>query len=293
MFDLPWYAYALLSAACAPFIVLLEKRGVTREQPVRFTTGVTFVGALVSVPFLPFVAWELMTPGLYLLIALVALLSGLGCAITSIAMRNLEAGEVSAILALTPAVTTLAALVALGEVPSTLALLGVGIIVIGLIILELPRLKGLFSRMHPTHALGYVGLALCAVVVYTGSALADRVTLASGQVSPFDFIVVTQVVLGAMFFVVSLARSKERFAFVGAIKRQPVTIGALVLIEFVARVLYSRAVSVAYVGLVASLKRVNVIITIILAGRFFHEQGIARKLIAATFIIAGVVAIIL
>lgn len=291
-FELPWYAYALLSAVCTPFIVLLEKRGVTREQPVRFSTGVMALGALVSAPFLPFVAWERMTPELYLLIALVALLSGLGCLISSVAMRNLEAGEVSAILALTPAVTTLAALAALGEVPSVNALLGVAVIVIGLVILELPRLLGLFGRMHPTHALGYVGVALCAVAVYTASALADRVTLASGLVSPFDFIVVTQVAMGVIFIAAALMRSKERFSFMGAMSRQPATMSALVLIEFVSRVLYSRAVALAYVGLVASLKRVNVIITILLAGRLFHEKGVARKVFAASLILAGVVAII-
>ena len=291
--DLPWYAYALLSAACAPLIVLLEKRGLTKEQPVRFTTGLTVLAAVVSALFLPLVAWESMSPGIFGVIVFVALFSALGCALSSIAMRHLEAGEVSAILALTPAVTTMAALFLLNEVPSTSALMGVGVIVFGLIVLEFPRLAGLFDRLHPHHALGFVALAFVAVGVYTTSALFDRIALSSGEVSPFDFIVVTQVLMGLMFMTVSLLRPRERFSFLGALKRQPATIGGLVAIEFLSRVLYSHAVSLAYVGLVASLKRVSVIATIILAGRFFHEEGVARKVFAASLIIAGVTAIIL
>jgi len=291
--EIPWYVFAFLSAACTPAISLLEKRGVNREAPIRFTTGVTILSALLSALFLPFVAWESITAPLFGVIGLVALFSALGCAFTAVATRKLEIGEISAILALTPALTTLLALVFLNEVPSPLALGGVAVIVAGIVILEWPRLLSLFGRLQVPHALVYVGIGLLAVLTYSISALGDRIALASGALSAFDFIVIIQVMMGVMFLIVSLLRPRERFSFVAAIKRQPITTLSIVGIQFLSRVLYSRAVALAYVGLVASLKRVNVVATIVLAGRLFHERGIVRKLVSVTFILAGVAAIIL
>jgi drug/metabolite transporter (DMT)-like permease len=291
--ELPWYVFALLSAACTPAITLLEKRGVSREAPIRFTTGVTILSALVSAAFLPFVAWESITAHLAGIIVLVAVFSALGLAFTAVATRNLETGEISSILALTPALTTLLAITFLNELPSPLALAGVAVIVLGIVILEWPRLLGLFNRLPASHALVYVGLGLLAVLTYALSALGDRIALASGAVSAFDFIVIVQVLMGIMFLAVALLRPRERFSFVSAIKRQPVTTLSIVGIQFLSRVLYSRAVALAYVGLVASLKRVNVVATILLAGRIFHERGLVRKLVSITCILAGVTAIIL
>lgn len=293
MLELPWYVFALIGAFFVAISAVVEKKILIHDEPLHFSGSVVTVGAILSLPFLFFVEWNRIPTESFIFLYAISFISTVSFSLTSFSMRRLEAGELSSIMALVPAVTALLAYLVLGESLSSKGIFGIGLIVVGLLILEFPRLRAeMRSKKNKTQLL-YVGLALCAVTLYGVGSLMDRYALTQYSIRPFDYIVVTQTAMLGNFFILSLLRGKKDKLLSSSFSRQPLKVTGVAALLFLSRFFHATAISMTYVALANALKRTSVIFTIILAGSVLKERGIWHKLFAATIIIVGALALIL
>lgn len=287
----PWYVYALGAAFVVAVAAVLEKKILSEETPVHFSFAITVVGGLLSVPFLFFLPWEALS--LYELSLIGVVAAATACAFWLVAKgtKVLDAGEISALLATTPAAIALFAFLFLGEALTRIQTLGILLVVSGLLVLELPHLVQMLRRKN-LRELFFIGLVSVAVVVYACTSLIDRVALTTFGIHPFHFIVLTQTMSMLIFAFVELAVSRGSLAAFGPFLRSPIKVLSVAILLFLSRVFYAQAVALVYAALASSLKRTGTIFTILLSGAFLKEKGLPRKLVAAAAIVLGAIALI-
>lgn len=287
----PWYVYALSAAFVVAVASVLEKKILDREAPVHFSFAVTVVGGILSVPFLFYLPWETLTLYELSLIGVVSAASASAFWLVAKATKVLDAGEISALLATTPAAIALFAFLFLGEALTPIQTLGMVLVIAGLLVLEFPHLMQMFRRKK-LGELFFIALIGVAVLVYAGTALIDRVALTTFGIHPFHFIVLTQSMSMVVFGFVELVVSRGSLAAFGPFLRSPIKVLSVAVLLFLARVFYAQAIALVYAALAAALKRTGAIFTILLSGAFLKEKGLARKLAAAVAIVLGAIAVI-
>lgn len=290
--DLPWYVFALLGALLVGLAGTLEKKVLVREAPMHFSLASSALIGVLSLPFLPFVAWEQLSTGILLALYALSVISFTSFCLVAFALKRLEAGEQGLLLALSPAVTALAAFAILGETISVHASLGIGLIVAGLILLELPHLRTFFSGLENKSKLLALVATGVAVGLYAVGSLSDRALLAGYGVRPLDLIVVTQVFIlvnGAVLWAFLRRHQSLSLSFEG----QTLGVTGFAVLLFGARLCYAFSVASVFVALAVALKRMSVIVTIFSANAYLHERALGHKLIVAGLMLAGGLLIVL
>lgn len=291
-FDIPWYVYGLLAAFFVSLASIFEKKALQHDEPLHFSAASLAVIGLLSLPFLLLVDFAAMTPRTLLIMYVISVIATVAFFLVAYSLKRLDAGEQSLVLALTPATTALFAYVLLQEALTHTATIGLLFVVAGLITLEYPSLKRTGERSFHRKLIPLL-LSFGAVLCYSGSAMFDRILLRDGSVSPFNFIVITQVMMFANFFVLSLFKRKDPKLYSSSLSREPLKIVLFSVLIFAARVMQSNAVAIAFVALPATLKRVGALFTVIFAKFYLKEKNIGHKLFAGAIILAGVVLIVL
>lgn len=291
MFDIPWYVFALLSAFFVALASVIEKKVLVHDEPMHFSLSAVVILGILSLPFLFFIPWNNLTLEMLGTIYLISILAFVAFALVAYSLKRLEAGEQSLILATTPVVNAFFAYVAIAEELTRYAFLGLCLIVAGLIVLELPRLKGRTSTLKAKFA--PIGLSFLAVCVYAGSAVLDRVVLKTHLVSAFDFIMLTQSFMLLNVLVIYGVQGKITKDILTSFFKKPFHLAFFSLSMLMSRLLYAQSVSMAYVALTAVLKRTGALMTIFMARSYLHEKHLGHKLLAGAIVILGVLLVIL
>ncbi|HYD93173.1 MAG TPA: DMT family transporter [Candidatus Paceibacterota bacterium] len=293
MLEIPWYVFALLGALFVSFASVFEKKVLIHDEPLHFSASSSALIGILSLPFLFFVDWSAIPSIAFLIMYGVSILAMLAFCLVAFSLRALEAGEQTLILALTPAVTALFGFLFLGETLSTQAFLGLILIVVGLIVLEFPSAKaGLHSHAF-RKKLVPIFLAFGAVVVYSLSAVGDRIVLGHYDVDIIDFLMIVQVMALANFLVLSWFDRSHKKLLTSSFRRHPMQVATFSILLILSRLMHSQAVSMAYVALAAAIKRSGALFTIVIARTYLKERSVGHKLLAGGIILAGVLSIIL
>lgn len=293
MFDIPWYIFALLAAFFVALVSVFEKKVLVHEDPLHFAGSTTFIVGLLSFPFLFFVDWESISLSSFLSIYAISLLAAVAFYTTSVAMRGLEAGELSIILALTPAATAVFAFLTLGEALSPQSMVGIGVIIFSLMVLEFPSLWKSRTTKRFNKKIHYILVAFFSIFVYACSAVLDRVVLGHAGVRPVDFLAIVQVLALFNFSVFSFFRPVRERLLTKTFTHAPFKMIAISILLVLSRLMYSHAVSLAYAALAAVLKRTGALFTIVLARSYLKEHGVGHKLFVAGIMLLGVALIVL
>lgn len=292
LFDLPWYVFALLGALLVGLAGTLEKKVLVRDAPMHFSLMSSALIGVLSLPFLPFVAWDTLTPPILLALYGLSVTSFTGFFLVALALKRLEAGEQGLLLALSPVFTAGAAFLVLGETLSLSASLGIALIVIGLVVLELEHVQTILRGLGDKAKTLALLATLVALTLYAVGSIADRALLTTYGVRPLDLIVVSQVfILGNVALLWTFLRRSQTLAF--SLNGQPIGITSFATLLFVARLCYAFSVANVFVALAVALKRMSVVVTIFSANAYLHERALGHKLIVAVLVIAGGLLVVL
>src|ERR1035437_9793221 len=135
----------------------------------------------------------------------------------------------------------------------------------------------------------YIGLAL---LLFTASSILDKVLLGRYKMPPNAFMAFQQVFYGIVIGAVYLFSSK--------IKRNPlnsfdkkVWFWIILIAVLTAGYRYTqiKAIKIAPVSLVLSVKRISVFIAVIIGGKMFNEKNLLKKALATAIMVAGAIMI--
>lgn len=192
-------------------------------------------------------------------------------------------------LAFTPLFLVVTGSIALGELPDTLGIVGIVLIVVGAYVLNLDRLREGF--LGPVRSIARERGSLLMLIVaalWAISATADKVALLNS--SPFFFLVIFHLLFPVLYFpilrVKAIGRTRQLLSEAPALLAFAF-LGALMLL------FQMPAIRLTLVSYVIAIKRAGMIFSILLGYFFFGERQLKVRLAGASLMVAGVGCILL
>ena len=284
----PWIIFILIATVFTAFESLISKKILSKEHAMEFTAVFGLFFLLVCSPLFFFLDYNLINFDSLLLIFIATFLSVAGAIYMHKSMRHTDVGTVMSLWVLGPIFVVLFAFIILGEKLSYIQMAGIGLLIIGAYILESKNHQKLFDPFKMLVKKKYLRYVLIALVIYGFSAVISRYVLSNLGMQVEAFIAFT-----ALFYAFFSFSALNLFHNgLKGMKNGIKNVGWLVLIIAVFSLLTSfyqaKAIALAPVGLVLTVKRLATLIVILLGGEMFHEHRIMRKLISAVIMIIGV-----
>jgi drug/metabolite transporter (DMT)-like permease len=271
---------AVAAVAHAAWNVAIKRAG-TRGAGFLWLTFL--VGTVV---FLPFGVWSLHNEQVDLVRWLwLAVVSGaLQVIYFFLLQTGYRAGDVSIVYPLArgtgPLLTVVFAMILLGERPGPLALVGAGVVIVGVVITgSAGRTAAGGSRRAGVLFGLIIGVLIAAYTLWDGAAVTvggmPAVGLYWGSVL-------------AQFVLLTPAALRERSRLVGTAKQHWIAILVVGILAPLAYILILRAIELAPVSLVAPAREVSVVLVSVAGWLFFREPHPAWRFFGAAIVLAGI-----
>jgi drug/metabolite transporter (DMT)-like permease len=285
---MPWFVIATISALLSAAAAVGEKKTLHRIEALEYS----FLLSIFVFLFSLWIPWRVDVASLNINALLIIFAKSIFAAFGFLfVMKALERGEISStmpILALSPGVTALLALVTIHEGLRSIEWLGLGLMTLGTYVLEVrPKQSVLDPFKALLTAAGSKFLA-GALLVYAVSGVADKFLISSMRVPPM-----TVVFFQHLFFCLLFGTTllwKRRLSFTALISHSKNAWGLLLVVAFLTigyRTAQLDALVYAPVGLVLAVKRTSVIYATLIGGRYFGEKRLFVKFLAACIIVAA------
>lgn len=185
-----------------------------------------------------------------------------------------------------PMLAALAAIVFFGERPSTLALIGIGLIIVGVFTIS-GGVRGLTSAMTPRIAIGYGLLTGVLIASYT---LLDKFAVATLMVTPLVYDWLSN--MGRAVIMTPLAWRRRDEIRGQWIAHRGAILGVAVMSPL-AYILVLTAMTFTPLSYIAPAREMSILVGVVLGARFLAEGELVARLAGAAAIVAGVVALML
>ena len=284
-----WLILAFMSAVFSAVSTIFEKKSLFSLDALNFSYIVSIITLVFSVPF--FFAIPQAPSGISLLILFIkTVLAAAAFLFVMMSLKNLELSEALPLLAVSPAFVAVLAFLFIGDELVAKEWIGIFLIVAGTYVLELKKQNGSIFDPFKTFLKSpkYVHV-LTAVILFTITALMDRILLKNFKLPPYTFMAYQQLFY-ALFFVFVVASKRRNLSIpFKTLNRETFILILLVAgLTIIYRYTQIEAVKLAPVALVLAVKRLSVLIAIIVGGRLFKENNVWRRVIATIIILAGI-----
>lgn len=288
---IPWYVYALLSSFTATFMFIIRKRALSYFHSFQFESARTLSELCIVLLLFPFINLS-MDFWAYILIYLMSLLAVIAIFLQSKALKLLDLSIVSPMRSLKAAFVALFAFLILNESISLQNFFGIGIILIGVYLLEadkhfddiLKPFKLLFSSSGSIYLIS-------AIVIFSITSIFDKFVL-NTYTDPISLAFFIWIFIGINFNIVHAIFYGFSDTINCIIKKPFLPIGAAFFSIITIIFAYS-ALELAYVSLVTPILMLSTLFMIFFGGKFFHEENLLYRLVISAFMIIGTILIVL
>jgi drug/metabolite transporter (DMT)-like permease len=284
-----WFFYAIIGAFFGSLSTIVEKKTLERVHATDFAVALSFVAALITLPVLFLKPWTGVTPLLLGGIALNAILAATAYLLVTKSMRHMLISVSSPLLLLSPFATALLAYVFLHEALSRFQIIGIGMIIVGLYILETDRLarwRDFFAHLFGSK---YSLYTLVGVVLYAFAALIDRTILGYLHIDPLLYLALAQLCVAVNMAVIAhVFRGRNFTSSIRTVGFDLRWVVIIALFTSAYRLLEAYAMALAAAGLVIAVKRSAVLFTTVIGGELFRDDHLLRKSVACAVMISGV-----
>ena len=217
------------------------------------------------------------------------LLLGLGSGVLQIAyfltlQRGYRLGDVSIVYPLArgsgPLLSVVFAIILFGERPGVLALVGAGIVVVGVVVIGLAGGRGRLRANRAGILFGLlVGVTIAAYTLWDANAVAQN------HLPPLGYFWVTILVQLIAFAPFALRRRSETLAIARSHWRSVIVVGILSPLAYV---LILFAFTLAPVALVAPAREVSVVLVALGGWLLFKEPHPGQRIVGAVVVLGGI-----
>ncbi len=284
-----WIVFSLLSAFFhASRLAVTKRLSFTFSAPA-LTLYVNLASLVVT---LPLIIWNHDFPihdHRYVAAVLVGgMLSGLGGWSLTHAIRVSEISLVGPVITLTPGFVILIEWLITRELPSSMGLLGIALLLVGGYVLTIDR-----ARLHWYTPLVRMfrdpgsRFALIAAACFAAATTLGRVGITLSD--PLSFAVMVSLVNPVMLFVLFSVRDRAfyREAFNGNLRREARPLLYLGLLFALMRIADQIALSLTLASYAMSVKRTAGMFSVLLGRLLFNERHIPEKLIGSAIMLIG------
>lgn len=289
---MPWYLLALASALFIGFYEISEKKALIKEHSFDFLAAASLLMLFISLPILVYGEVAVLSRSELLLVFIGSIFTVSLYIFAARALRHLDISEFSPLMNLSPLFLFFISWMFLGELPSSINILGILFIVFGAYFLELKK-HDWFGPIKRVRENKYVHFIILGMLFAGMSALMDKVILSSG-INVDSLYFYKRLITALMLIVISSLFFNGIWDVLRVYKRSFLWVFLAAISYMLADYTYFIAVAspVALVSLVIPVKRTSTIVSTILGGESFGEKHLMHKAIAALIMIFGVFFII-
>ena len=274
------------------FESLISKKILSKEHALEFTAVFGLFFLFVCSPLFFFIDYSLITFESLGLVFLATLFSVMGAIFMHKSMRHTDVSTVMSLWVLGPGFVAISAFFFLGEKLTYMQMSGIGLLIIGAYILESKNHQKIFDPFKMLFKKKYLRYVLISLFIFAFAATMDRYVLSTLNMQVESFIA-----FSALFYAFFSFTTLNLFHNgLKGMKNGMKNVGWLVLIIALFSLLTSffqaKAIALAPVGLVLTVKRLATLIVIVIGGEMFHETHLLKKGISAAIMIAGVLLIV-
>lgn len=281
----PVTAAIVLAAAVAHAAWNLASK-YKRGDTVLFVAAYTIASAVICLPLAIGAAVTGSQPITWTLLASAGVSAILHLAYSLTLQAGYDRGDLGVVYPIArgvgPLLTIILAILVLGERLTMLAIVGALVILTGILVVT----GNPFHRAggSPFQGIAWGAATGAMIAAYT---LWDAFVIGSIGLAPVSYYAGT-LLIQVVFMAPAVIRRHTAFANALRVNRAP--IAAVAVLSPLAYILVLTAMQTAPVALVASLREASIVIGALLAWRLFGEGHLARRLIGAVIVLAGIAA---
>ncbi len=270
-----WFTIAFISALFSASAAISQKKILFKLEALEFSFLLALFNLALSLPFFFFVDFSSLQFYNLFILYIKTILGAFAFLFVMLSIKNLEISGALPLMVLTPAFVAVFAYFIIDETLVPLEILGIILLIAGTYILETRSRQNIFDPFKvfwKSKAHHYV---IGALLLFTLTALLDRLLLFKYKVEPVAFMGFQQLFLAVNFTLIFFF-SKTKFSL-NLRSSGKSFFGWIILISILTigyRYTQIEAIKIAPVALVLSVKRISVFFAAIIGGKLFNEKNL-------------------
>jgi uncharacterized membrane protein len=288
-----WIILAFMSAIFSAVATIFEKKNLFTLDALQFSFILAIMNMLFSISFFMDVDFSTISSISLLVLYFKTILGALAFLCVMLAIKNMAISGSLPLLVLTPGLVAIFAFVFIGESLSGFEIIGMFLLLVGTYFLEA---KPGYDLIHPFKVFyksKYHHYIIFALLLFTVTAILDKVLLKNYRLPPHAFLGFQQIFLAFNFLIIVFIAKKNPVKLIKSIDKQMwgwIIITSILTVGY--RYAHIEAVKIAPVALVLSIKRTSVFFAAIGGGKLFNEKNLVKKAIATAIMVAGAIFIV-
>ena len=288
-----WYLIAFISAILSALAAISQKKILFDMEALDFSLLLSLFNAALALLLIPSIAFsEISTLSLVILYGK-TILGAIAFWFVMLAIKNLEISGALPLMILTPALVALSAFIILGETISAAEITGLGLLLIGIYVLETSSSLDILESFKIFKTSRYKHYLIYAIILFTISSVIDKFLLKNHQLPAVSFLFFQQIFLAINFMIIFSLKSGSPISLIKSVNLK-LFFWIILISLFTIGYRYSllEAMKIAPIALVLSIKRTSIFFAAVIGGKLFSEHAVFRRGIAALLMLAGVYLII-
>lgn len=286
-----WIVISIISAIFSALSAVTQKKVLSLNEPLRFTTSLAIFNFLILIPLLIFIDLSPVSITTFGVVVFKTILSGVAFLMVMEGIKRAEISRALPLLVLTPGVVAVVAFLFLSETLSYGDIGGIAFLMVGTTLLQYTP-KRLLALTEAKDRRGIVYI-LVALAIFSITAVLDKLILKQFRVPPMDFWFYQHVILFFFFGGISLIIKRDYRGVAQTIGRSWKLILMISIFTLIYRYSFIVAVKMAPVALVLSMKRLSVLFVAIFGGIYFKEHSLVQRGVATVILLVGAGLIVL
>ncbi len=289
-----WYIIAFISALLSAFAAVSQKKMLFNMNALDFSLILSLFNVLFALVLIPSIQFNEISALSLAILYCKTIFGAVAFLFVMLAIKNLEISGALPLMILTPALVALSAFVILGESISLIEIVGMGLLLFGIYVLETSCESNIFHSFKVFKASRYKHFLIGAILLFTVSSVIDKFLLKTHQLEPLSFLFYQQIFLAINFVLIYIFAGHNLFKLIKSIKiKQYSWIILIALFTIGYRYSLLEAIKMAPVALVLSIKRTSIFFATIIGGKLFSEHSLLRRSIATLLMLTGAYLIIM
>ena len=284
-----WYLIAFISALLSALAAIAEKKALTKNNVLEFSTFVAIFSFLFSLPFLFVIDFSKITLLSFFVLFFKTILNAVAFYSIMSALKKLDISNSLPLMDLSPGIVAVLAAVFLNEMLNIYQIIGLILLILGTYLINLKQnIKFLepFTIFVKSKAHMFILLAL---LCFTITSILDKVLVGNLNIPPETFMFLQQLLTLFIFITAFIIIKKEKALSAFKVKWKNF-FGLIILIGFLTvgyRYAQIVAVKEGKVALVLAIKRTSVFLACLIGGILFKDKNLLRRIIATVILITG------
>jgi drug/metabolite transporter (DMT)-like permease len=282
-----WFTLAFASALFSAGAALSQKKILFKLEALDFSFYLSIISLIFSIPFFINMFSEFPTAESLLILYIKSILGTFAFLCVMLVLKNFEISKALPLMVLTPGLVAVFAFLFLGDSLSTKETFGIILLMIGTYVLEVSDSRNFISSLRTLIKSKSHYYVLSALLLFTASAILDRLLLTGYKLSPENFMAGQQLFFAFNFFILFVIKKKRTDGNGSYDQKIWYWIILIAILTIGYRYTQIEATKLAPVALVLAVKRISVFFSSLIGGKLFKEKDLIKKGIAAAIMIAG------